>query len=151
MKSIIKRYYKDFLLRGIISMGFGPLVLAIIYTMLWIFGVVESVSAPEMCIGIITITILAFLSGGITMLYQIEELPLIWAILSHGIVLYTVYAVVYVVNGWLETGVTPFVVFTLIFVFGYLAVWGLIYIIQKRQTDKLNIVIEKNHKQNIHD
>jgi hypothetical protein len=58
---------------------------------------------------------------------------------------------VYVVNGWLKSGVTPFVVFTLIFVFGYLAVWGLIYIIQKRQTDKLNIVIEKNHKQNIHD
>ena len=146
MKSIIKRYYKDFLLRGIISMGFGPLVLAIIYTMLWIFGVVESVSAPEMCIGIITITILAFLSGGITMLYQIEEFPLIWAILSHGIVLYTVYAVVYVVNGWLETSVIPFIVFTLIFVFGYLMIWGIIYLIQKRQTDKLNKVIEKNHK-----
>lgn len=146
MKSIIKRYYKDFLLRGIISMGFGPLVLAIIYTMLWIFGVVESVSAPEMCIGIVTITILAFLSGSITMLYQIEELPLIWAILSHGIVLYTVYAVVYVVNGWLETGVIPFIVFTLIFIFGYLMIWGIIYLIQKRQTDKLNKVIEKNHK-----
>ena len=146
MKSIIKRYYKDFLLRGIISMGFGPLVLAIIYTMLWIFGVVESVSAPEMCIGIVTITILAFLSGSITMLYQIEELPLIWAILSHGIVLYTVYAVVYVVNGWLETSVIPFIVFTLIFVFGYLMIWGIIYLIQKRQTDKLNKVIEKNHK-----
>lgn len=145
MKSIIKRYYKDFLSRGVISMGFGPLVLAIIYAMLWIFKVVESISVPGMCIGIISITILAFVSGGMTTLYQIEELPLIWAILSQGSVLYIAYFVVYLVNGWLKSGVIPFLVFTLIFILGYLIVWGIIYLILKKQTDKLNRIIEKSN------
>ena len=94
MKRIIKRYYKDFLLRGMVAMGFGPIVLAIIYGTLGLSGVVESVSVAEMCIGIISITLLSFVSGGITILYQIEEIPLFWSIFSHGVCLYVVYAVV---------------------------------------------------------
>ncbi len=144
MKSIIKRYHKDFLLRGVMAMGFGPIVLAIIYTILGLSGVVVSVSVSEMCIGIISITLLAFISGGITILYRIEELPLIWSIFSHGLILYVAYTVVYFVNGWLKSGMTPFIVFTLIFVFGYLLVWGIIYVIMKKQTEKLNKIIEKN-------
>jgi hypothetical protein len=146
MKSIIKRYYKDFLSRGLISMGFGPLVLAIIYAILGLSGVVVSVSVPEMCIGIISITLLAFVSGGITILYRIEELPLMWSILSHGSVLYIAYTVVYIVNGWLKSGALPFIVFTLIFILDYLLVWTIIYVVMKKQTDKLNKAIEKNDK-----
>lgn len=142
MKTIIKRCYKDFLLRGVIAMGLGPIVLSIIYAILGISGVVENVSVSTMCIGIISITILAFVSGGITVLYQIEEIPLIWSIFSHGFVLYIAYTAVYFINGWLKSGITPFIIFTLIFVFGYLLVWLIIYIIMKKQTDKLNKIIK---------
>ena len=148
MKTIIKRYYKEFLLRGIISMGFGPVVLAIVYAILGISGIVESIPVSTMCTGIISITILAFVSGGITVLYQIEELPLIWSIFSHGLALYISYTVLYFMNGWLESGMTPFIIFTLIFVIGYLLVWGIIYLIMKKQTDKLNEIIEKNDNLN---
>ena len=141
MKSIIKRYYKKFLLRGIISMGFGPIVLAIIYASLGFSGVVESVSVFEMSLGIITISVLAFISGALTMLYQIEEIPLLWSILAHGVVLYTAYATVYVVNSWLKPGIIPFVVFTSIFVISYIIIWTAIYLITKKQTDKLSEII----------
>ena len=141
MKSIIKRYYKNFLLRGIISMGFGPIVLAIINASLGFSGVVESVSVFEMSLGIITISVLAFISGALTMLYQIEEIPILWSILAHGVVLYTAYATVYVVNSWLEPGIIPFVVFTSIFVISYIIIWATIYLITKKQTDKLSEII----------
>ena len=141
MKSIIKRYYKKFLLRGIISMGFGPIVLAIIYASLGFSGVVECVSVFEMSLGIITISVLAFISGALTMLYQIEEIPILWSILAHGVVLYTAYATVYVVNSWLEPGIIPFVVFTSIFVISYIIIWTTIYLITKKQTDKLSEII----------
>ncbi len=136
MKS--KGYFKEFFLRGLVSMGFGPIVLAIIYLALAFAGVVEDVSIFEITLGILTISALAFLAGGITVVYQIEELSLSKAITAHGFVLYLVYAVVYIVNNWLEDGIIPFLVFTIIFVVGYLIIWSIIYLITKRGTDKVN-------------
>ncbi len=134
----VGKYFGQFALRGLIAMGFGPIVLAIVYAILGITGVVESVSVFEMTFGIITITALAFLCGGITVVYQIEELPLSAAITAHGIIIYIAYAVVYLTNGWLENGFVPFLVFTGIFVVGYLLVWTIIYFITRKGTDNVN-------------
>jgi len=56
----------------------------------------------------------------------------------------------YLLNGWLEWGITPILVFTGIFVFGYLAIWVVIYSIIKRNTQKLNIIL-KQKQQNVED
>lgn len=78
------------------------------------------------------------------MIYQVERLPLMVAILIHGIVLYIGYIATYLVNGWLEWGITPVVCFTVIFVLCYLAIWMVIYTITKRNTDKLNRILRQN-------
>lgn len=135
---LIGKYYKDFILRGLIAMGFGPIVLAIVYMILGFTGIVETVSFREMTFGILTITLLAFLCGGMTAVYQIEELPLSKAITLHGIILYIGYAVVYLTNGWLKDGWIPFLVFTGIFVVGYALVWLIIFFVTKRNTDNIN-------------
>ena len=135
---MIGKYYKQFILRGIVAMGFGPIVLAIIYAILGAVGVAEFVSVGEMTLGILTITALAFLAGGITIVYQIEELALSKAITAHGIILYLAYAVVYLFNNWLAEGIIPFIIFTIVFVVGYLLVWLIIYFITKRGTDNIN-------------
>jgi len=67
------------------------------------------------------------------------------AILMHGGVLYISYLVTYLINGWLERGITPVLVFTGIFVLGYLAIWAIIYGIIKRRTDRLNEMLKKQH------
>ena len=145
MKEIIKKYYKDFLLRGLTVMGFGPILLAIIYTILELCGVEVTLSGWQVALGIITITVLAFVAAGVTVVYQIEELPLVKAIGIHGVVLYIAYAIVYLANGWLERGYIPFLVFTAIFIVGYLAVWGIVYLVIKKSTDRINAKItEKN-------
>ncbi len=139
---IIGKYYKDFIKRGLFAMGFGPIVLAIVYGFLNLFGVVASVSVVDMVLGIFTISCLAFLAGGITVVFQIEEIGLSTAITAHGIILYFGYAVVYITNKWLADGIIPFVVFTVIFAVGYALVWLVIYLITKSGTDKLNKVIK---------
>ena len=141
MKEIIKKYYKDFLLRGLTVMGCGPIVLAIIYTILELCGVEVMLNGWQVALGIITIMALAFVAAGVTVVYQIEELPLVKAIGIHGAVLYVAYAIVYLVNGWLERGYIPFLVFTAIFIVGYLVVWGIVYIVIKKSTDKINAKI----------
>ena len=134
----LRKYFKDFLLRGLISMGFGPIVLAIIYAILYLNGIAESVSVSEMVRGIISISALAFLTGGINVVYQIEELSLFKAIAAHGIVLYVAYVVVYITNNWIKDGVMPFIIFTVIFMLGYAIVWAIIYLINKNKTDQIN-------------
>ena len=91
---------------------------------------------------------LAFIAGGMNVIYQIERLPLMVAILIHGGVLYVSYLATYLINDWLEWGVTPILVFTGIFVFGYLVIWAIIYSIIKRNTEKLNMML-KQKQQNV--
>lgn len=134
----IGKYFGQFVLRGLIAMGFGPIVLTIVYAILGITGVVESVTVLEMTLGIISITALAFLCGGINVFYQIEELPLSVAITVHGVIIYIAYVAVYFTNGWIESGLAPFLVFTGIFVVGYLLVWVVIYLITRKGTDNVN-------------
>ena len=146
MKEIIKKYYKDFIMRGLMVMGGGPIVLAIIYTILELCGVEVILNGYQAALGIITITVLAFVAAGVTVVYQIEELPLVKAIAIHGIVLYIAYAVVFLVNGWLKEGYIPFLVFTVIFIVGYFAVWGIVYLVIKKSTEKINIKIAEKTK-----
>ena len=134
----IKKYFKDFLLRGLVSMGFGPIVLSVVYGILGLCGVVDKLAVNEVVLGYLSIAVLAFLCGGMTVVYQIEEIGLSKAITLHGIALYIAYAVVYLSNNWLKNGLIPFLVFTIIFVVGYALVWIVIYLITKRGTDSIN-------------
>jgi putative effector of murein hydrolase len=57
-------------------------------------------------------------------------------------VLYVSYLVTYLLNGWLNMGTTPILVFTIIFVVGYLAIWAIIYSTVKKNTDRVNELLK---------
>ena len=142
----MKRYILDFVRRGMTACGFGPLILAVIYLILRQNGIVQMLTVEEVCLGIFTLSALAFIAGGMNILYQIERLPLMVAILIHGGVLYVGYLVTYLVNGWLEKGVVQILVFSGIFVLGYLAIWAVIYAIIRRRTAQINAVLKQNRQ-----
>ncbi len=139
----MKKFVSDFLRRGFIACGFGPIVLAILYLILQQSAAVEILTVKEVCIGIFSLSVLAFIAGGLNALYQIERLPLMVAILIHGGVLYIGYLCTYLLNDWLDFGVIPIVVFTAIFVVGYIIIWMIIYSIIKKRTTKLNEMLKK--------
>lgn len=133
--------------RGLVACGFGPIVLALIYLILQKSGVIYSLSINQVCIGIFSLAGLAFIVGGMNIIYQFERLPLMLAILIHGVVLYFSYLATYLINGWLDFGRTPIFIFTGIFVVGYLAIWAIIYTLTIRNTRKLNkILMEKQNE-----
>jgi hypothetical protein len=86
MKKIVKKYYKEFLFRGLCSFGFGPLVLAVVYGILGAVGEVESISVGEYCLSIFSVSVLAFIVAGITVVFKMEELPLGISIRLHSVV-----------------------------------------------------------------
>ena len=146
----MKRIVLEFVRRGFVACGFGPIVLALVYLILQHQANLETLTVKQVCIGIFSLTALAFIAGGMNVIYQIEQLPLMVAILIHGGVLYISYLGTYLFNDWLEWGVTPIFVFSGIFVFGYLAIWAIIYSIIKRNTEKLNKILEEKQQRIFH-
>ena len=143
----MKDILKEFCRRGIAACGLGPLALAVIYLFLQYNGVVEVLTVNEVCVGIFSLSALAFVAGGMNVVYQIERLPLMVAISIHGAVLYVSYLLTYLVNDWLDWGTAPILVFTEIFVVGYLLIWAVIYSIIKRNTGRINEAMRKSRQE----
>lgn len=138
----MKQFWKEFFLRGLLCAGGGPLVLAIIYGTLGATGVATHFSPREVCLGIVSVTLLAFTVAGMTAIYQIEQLPLPTAILLHGGALYLAYILIYLLNGWLQKSLVPILVFSGVFIAGYALIWGIIYCINKTKTEKINKILK---------
>lgn len=142
----MKKSILDFLRRGLIACGLGPIVLAVLYLTLQRNADLQTLTVHQVCFGIFSLSALAFLAGGMNVIYQIERLPLMAAVSIHGCVLYISYLVTYLLNGWLDWGVTPLLVFTGIFVLGYLIIWAIIYSIIRKNTNKINEVLKKKQE-----
>lgn len=143
----MKKIVWEFVRRGLTACGLGPLVLAVVYLILQQHGATETLTVNQVCTGIFSLSALAFIAGGMNVVYQIERLPLMFAILIHGIVLYFCYLGTYLLNGWLEEGSAPVLIFSCIFAVGYLAIWAVIYSVTKRNTAKLNQLLKQKHQQ----
>ena len=141
----MKKFALEFLRRGLVACGLGPIVLAVLYLVLKQHGV-ETLTVDEVCLGIFSLTALSFIAGGMNAVYQMERLPLMLAILVHGGVLYAGYLAVYLLNGWLQQELTPLLIFTAVFVIGYLVIWVIIYSVTKQKTAKLNQMLKKQQE-----
>ena len=144
----MKKNILEFIRRGLTAASFGPIVLAIIYLILKHNNVIDTLTVNQVCLGIFSLSALAFIVGGMNVIYQIEQIPLMISILIHGIVLYISYLGTYLLNDWLEFGKIPLLVFTVIFVISYFIIWAIIYMIIKKRTEKINeiLLIKQNER-----
>lgn len=133
----MRKFWSEFLHRGLLVGAFGPVVLAVVYGILGAAGVVESLTPGQVCRAILSVTLLAFVAAGITGIYTVERLPLISAILIHAGVLYLDYLMVYLVNGWLRDW-SAFGIFTGCFFVGYALIWMGIWFYTRAKTERLN-------------
>ena len=138
----MRTFWKEFLFRGLLCASGGPIVLAIIYGILGAASAVASFSPREVCMGILTITLLAFIAAGMTAIYQMEQLPLPTMILLHCGALYIAYLLTYLLNGWLLNQLVPILIFTGIFIACYAIIWLIIYCIERAKAEKLNKLLK---------
>lgn len=142
----MKKFVSEFVRRGLVAYGIGPIVLTIVYQILQQADSIDTLTANQVCIGIFSLSGLAFIAGGMNAIYQIERLPFMAAVLVHGGVLYAGYLATYLLNDWLDFGVIPIIVFTAIFVVGYVVIWAVIYSIIRKNTDELNKMLKKKQQ-----
>lgn len=139
----MKKYALEFVKRGLAAAWGGPVVMAIIYGILGATGVVDALTPREVCMGIFSSTLMAFIIAGISVIYTVEQLPLPTAILIHAGVLYLDYLLVYLLNGWIARNWQTVGIFTAIFAAGYALIWLCIYLCIRRNTNRLNEKIKK--------
>ncbi len=139
----MKEFIKEFFKRGFVAAAGGPVVLAIIYAILGAKGIITVLSVKEVCMGILTVTLLAFIVAGSGAVYKVERLPVLAAATIQGILLYADYLLIYLLNGWLKSQAVPVIIFTCCFVLGYLIIWLIVYNVTKKTTDKINFQISK--------
>lgn len=138
----MKKYVKDFCLRGMMFAWGGPFIMAIVWAALQGAGVVTSLTVNEAILGIFTMTVMSFVAAGASIVYQIETLPKAFAGLIHAAVLYVDYLGFFLLNGWLPTN--KILMFTLIFVAGFAVIWLCIYLGIKMKVNKMNQAMNKN-------
>lgn len=143
----MKKFWIEFTKRGLVAASGGPVILAIVYGILGASGTVASLTPQEVCVGVLTVTLMAFIAAGITAVYQSERLPLMSAILVHAGVLYLDYLIMYLLNNWMPRNLIGVGIFTGIFVTGYALVWVIVYFVIKAKTNHINQTLTvKHHK-----
>ena len=132
----MKKYIKDFCIRGLMFAWGGPFITAIVWYFIWKAGKIESLNPSEVLIGVLSTSALAFIAAGISIVHQIETLPKVTAALIQGAVLYVDYLGFYLLNGWIT--VDKMLIFTISFVIGFVFVWAAIYITTRIRVEKMN-------------
>ncbi len=139
----MKQFIKAFCFRGLLAAAGGPAVLAIVYGILGQCGTVVSLRPGEVCMGILSVTVMAFIAAGITCIYTLEQLPLASAILIHGGVLYLDYLMMYLLNSWIPRNAAGIGIFSGIFAVGFALVWLIIYLTERRKIQCINTRLHK--------
>lgn len=138
----MNKYFKEFLHRGLMFGGFGPIILGIIYAILE--GTVEnfSLNGSQILVAIISVYLLAFVQAGASVFNQIDSFSVPKALFCHLSLLYVAYTACYLVNSWIPFDLTVLLVFTGIFLAVYFAVWTVVFFSVKAASRKLNAKLQ---------
>lgn len=137
----MRKYIKAFLQRGMLYAWMGPVILAIVWMCLQKANVVFVLTVQEVAFGIVTMTVMGFIAAGVSIVYQIEELPIAFAGLIQAAVLYIDFLGFYLLNGWIP--LNRVWIFTVIFVIIFIAIWFSIYIPIRIKISKMNKMIQQ--------
>ncbi|MBO5935918.1 MAG: DUF3021 domain-containing protein [Clostridia bacterium] len=134
----MNKYLKEFLHRGLIFGGFGPIVTGIVFFI--IEKTVDGVSfnATEMLLSIVSTYLLAFIQAGATVFNQIEDWPIPKSLFCHFVTLYVAYSLCYILNYWIPFEPMVLLIFSLIFAATFFLIWGIVYFSVKSMSKKMN-------------
>ena len=134
----MNKYLKEFLHRGLMFGGFGPIVTGIVFFI--IEKTVDGVSfnATEVLLAIVSTYLLAFIQAGATVFNQIEDWPLPKSLLCHFVSLYIAYSGWYLLNSWIPFEPMVLVIFSVAFTATFFIIWLIVYLSVKTVSRKMN-------------
>ena len=134
----MNKYVKEFLHRGLMFGGFGPIIAAIIYLAVSYTDAKFFLTAKDYFTATVSIYILAFVHAGASVFNQVEHWSLPKSMLCHFSMLYVAYSICYIINSWIPFEPKVLLIFTAVFVGIYFAVWGIVYVAVRGTSRKLN-------------
>ncbi|MBR6785062.1 MAG: DUF3021 domain-containing protein [Clostridia bacterium] len=134
----MNKYVKEFLHRGLIFGGFGPIILGIVYWIISTSGASFGLSGFETFLGIISTYLLAFLQAGASVFNQIEHWSLPKSLLCHFSTLFVAYSLCYLGNTWIPFEPAVIAIFFAIFTAIYFVVWITVYLSVRAASKKFN-------------
>lgn len=134
----MNKYFKDFLHRGLMFGGFGPIILGIIFLIVSKTSANFSITVSQILIGIISTYMIAFLQAGASVFNQIDGWSVPKSTFFHFLTIYIAYVGAYLLNSWLPFDLKVILIFTLIFIVVYLVIWLTVVISLKIVSKKLN-------------
>ncbi len=134
----MNKYVKEFIKRGLLFSGLGPLVAGIVYLILELSKVEIRLSGLDVFLAIIATYIIAFVQAGSSVFEQIESWSSIKSIFFHMTSIYVVYLGGYLINRWIPFDYLVIIIFTSVYIVTFLVIWLFIYFITKRTSDKMN-------------
>ncbi len=137
----MNKYLKDFLHRGLIFGGFGPIVAGIVYMILSRTIADFSLDGTQIFLAILSTYFLAFLQAGASVFNQIEGWSVPKSLLCHFATIYLAYTICYLINDWIPFEPMVLVIFTLIFIAAYFVIWFTVYFSVKASAKKFNAVL----------
>lgn len=135
----MKKFLKQFCLRGMMYAWGGPVISAVVWLCLEAAGVESVLPVRRVVVAILSTTFMAFIASGISVVYQMENLPKPVAALIQASVLYVNYLGIYLLNGWVPAGEIGR--FTIIFVIIFAVIWFLTYLPIRIKVNKMNRIL----------
>ncbi len=137
----MKKFLKQFCLRGMMYAWGGPVISAVVWLCLEAAGVESVLPVRRVVVAILSTTFMAFIASGISVVYQMENLPKPVAALIQAAVLYVNYLGIYLLNGWVPAGKIGR--FTIIFVIIFAVIWFLTYLPIRIKVNKMNRMLDQ--------
>ena len=134
----MNKHLKNFLHRGLIFGGLGPIILGIIFLCIDLGGTDLNLGGGDVLLAIVSTYLIAFVQAGASVFNQIEEWPITKSLLCHFSSLFAVYSFAYIVNAWIPFEPLVLLIFCLIFALIYFTVWITVYLCVRAHTKKLN-------------
>ncbi len=134
----MNNYLKEYLKRGLMFGGFGPIVAGLVLLIIDLSGVTISLNGKDVLLAIVSTYILAFVQAGSTVFNQIEHWSLLKSLFFHFISIYLAYSGCYILNSWIPFEPIVLLIFTALFVVTYFIIWITVYLIVKSASKKLN-------------
>ena len=131
-------YVKEFIKRGLIFSGFGPIIVGIVYLCIEGSGVDLKLNASTLFLAIITTYIIAFVQAGSSVFNQIESWSKAKSLFFQMTSIYVVYMGGYLINNWIPFKIEVIIIFTCVYIAAYLTIWLTVYFITKNTSKKLN-------------
>ena len=134
----MRRYVIDFLKRGLIFGGFGPVVMGIVYLILSYTIEGFTLTGSEVCLAIISTYLLAFVQAGASVFNCIEHWPLARSLGTHFLTLFAVYSICYVVNTWIPFEPLVLLIFAASFTLTYAIICLAVYLAIRATSKRMN-------------